>query len=1181
VVPSRISSKSPWLLPAAVTLSIVFFILAGCEGDRATRPDSSGDSPYTIPTMQVSQTSLAAGDSSVVSARVVGPDRVTPAAGKEVRFGESAGKRSGTYLAEVGVTDADGWARTIFVADVGGSGMATLKASVGEAVAYATVNLIGATDDGLLLTLSSPGGATALIADGASALSLRLNATQGSERTGVAGLAVRLTAGDRFDDRNGDGVYGSGDVLIPAGDSNGNGTWDALGSVPATVVTDASGNAEFTLHGSMTVGTTWVRATAMGKSTDLAIQFHPTALMVVIHRPTARELLSDGLSTTEIVAEVTDYVGNPIQGVIVRFTAGEPFEDLDGDGEFTMGRDPFTDWNGNGRWDVRGTIESFAPSDPDGLARVNYTAGLDAGEVRIRATVSGGSAESSLWLVTVPTAARIEIGGERAAVFADGRSPIGGTLTVWDVNGTPLPGKQVRLVAGEPFEDRNHDGLFTQGTDRLIDDIDGNGTWTQIGTIPSTVVTGAGGTASFTYRAGLLPGAVVVKATADQSSSDLTLNLRPLPTVASLTVASELPEIQVRGGGGVDNVLITAKCFDALGDTIPSGLVVEFSVMNGPRSGEELVNAVGGMYRTRTEDAGQARAVLVAGSVPGIIEVAVTAGIVTRTVQVGVAAGTASDLQLDAVDKILDFWSETEVTAFVSDRYGNPVRDGVIVLFSVDKGVIEGESGLASSQTAHGQAKATYRSLGPSLDSNFRATIRAQVQGLTTAGTMEIQLNEAPPPPIASVQLTTDRSRIEVRRPGEIASTAVVARGFTVEGNPVGAGYAVTIWIGSGPKGGESLDGEGWGPITALTNQDGIAQATLESGTLPGPIQVQAQSGTAAIVSAEVQVIAGPPVEMVCFGDPEQISANETSVISAYLYDVYHNPVQDGVLVSFRVDEGMIEGDVSPSSSRTEGGVAQATYYSLTPQAGGDGIAVVACVAEGGSLTCETQIAIPNSEQEPLSISVSAADFEIAVGGTGAKEQTTLVATPHGRLGGILGAGIGVVFTITNGPGGGEQLNGQGTTTSVVTGTDGSARATLTAGTRSGTVTLQAMAGSHASSSTVVAITAGPPAFLTCTAPDSMACDSWTTGNAVRAYVTDIHRNPVRDGTAVWFSADMGLIVGTDALGSSATVNGIAIATYWAPLGTECDIWTDATLTFRCLDLSCTAVVSQTGALAP
>jgi hypothetical protein len=1391
VVPSCIPSKSPWLLPATAILSVVLLVVASCEGDKATRPDFTGDSPYTIQTMQVSQNSLSPGDTTLVSARVVGSDHTTPAPGQEVRFGEAADKHSGSYVATAVVTDELGWAHTFFVADAGASGTATLKASVGNESAYASVSLVGAGGDGLVLTISSPTGATALIADGVSVLPLRLTAREGLAHQPVAGLAVRMVAGDRFTDRNGDGVFGAGDVLISSGDSNGNGVWDPMGSVPATVMTDGAGNADFMLHGSTATGTTWVRATAEGTFTDVPIQFHPTALKVVLQRPSARELLSDGISTTQIVAQVSDYVDNPIQGVIVRFTAGEPFEDVDEDGEYTEGRDSYTDWNDNNRWDVRGTIDSYTASDADGMAAVSYTAGYEPGEVRIRATVTGGSAETSLWLVTVPTAARIELDGERTAVFADGRSPVQGTLRVWDVNGTPLPGKQVKLVAGEPFDDQNHDGRFTRGTDVLLEDYDGDQTWTPIGTISPSVFTSGDGSATFTYNAGLIPGVVSIKATADQASNDLPIVLRSLPSVAAVTVVSDLSEIQVRGGGGVDNVLITATCFDALGDTIPSGMPVSFTVMEGPRSGEELVDAQDGIYRTRTEDAGQARAVLVSGTAPGIIEVVVTAGVVTRSVQVGVASGVASGVQLDAVDKILDFWSETEVVAFVNDRYGNPVRDGVVVLFSVDEGMVEGDQGLASSETRRGQAKATYHSLGPSLDTDFSATIRAQVQGLTAAGTLEIQINETPPPPVAILELTTDRSRIEVRRPDAAQSTEVVARGFTLEGSPVGAGYPVEMWIESGPKGGESLDGHGWGPITALTNQDGIAQAILDAGTLPGPIRVQAQSGTAVIVTVEVQVTAGPPSEMVCFGNPDEIESNQTSEILAYLYDDYHNPVQDGVLVSFQVDEGMVSGLDGPGSSRTVRGVATATYHSLTPRPGGDGVATISCIAEGGALTCEThvripvlagglstlsltssepslivnggtgihqttlrvigrgpsgspvgagypvqveilaapdggesvggvvggpfsdatdeageastvlragtssglvrvavrygeiwsntvsipilageahsmvcwpgraaiaaddttsvhvvvrdinenpvpdstivtfsvdegkvngdaypgavfsytiggyargvyrsfsdtpggdgwavinsavqggvdcdtRIAIPSSEQEPFALSLYAENLEIGVHGTGAREQTVLVGTPRDRLGGTLGSGVNVVFTITNGPGGGEQLNGQGGTATALTGADGAARAILTSGTRSGTVTVGATAGTDASNSTVVAIAAGPPAYLSCVAPDSMECDGFTTTGQVRAYVTDMHRNPVRDGTVVWFSASIGLIFGAEGLGSSTTENGISYAYYYGPLGTECASWTESTLTFECMGLTCTSVV--------
>ena len=39
-------------------------------------------------------------------------------------------------------------------------------------------------------------------------------------------------------------------------------------------------------------------------------------------------------------------------------------DDLDGDGEFTAGRDPYDDWNGNGRWDPHmGTAGVGGPGD--------------------------------------------------------------------------------------------------------------------------------------------------------------------------------------------------------------------------------------------------------------------------------------------------------------------------------------------------------------------------------------------------------------------------------------------------------------------------------------------------------------------------------------------------------------------------------------------------------------------------------------------------------------------------------------------------------------------------------------------------------------------------------------------------------------------------------------------------
>ena len=1051
----------------------------------------------------------------------------------------------------------------------------------------------------------------------------------------------------------------------------------------------------------------------------------------------------------------------------------------------------------NDRWDARGAIDSYALTSSDGSATASYRAGIDTGEVRIRATVTGGSAEGLLNLVHVPSASVLLLEGDLTEVLADGRSQVTIDVHALDVNNTPIAGKRVRLVAGEPFDDANRNGVFDPGVDQLLSDLDGNSAWTPIGSIDGEVITGNGGTVSVSYTAGLITGQIAVKASVDGVSADLPIVLRALPPAMAVTVERSLAEIQVHNGGGVDNCVITAVCYDALGDAVPAGVPVDFSILYGPQGGEQLTDAIDGIYTARTDEAGRARAVLLAGTKTGIVGVAVQVGQAYRSIEVAVAAGLPNSIQLNAENTRLDFWSVTDVEAYVIDAYGNPVRDGTIVLWSVDEGMIEGDGSPASSETARGMAKGTYHSLGPSIGTDYIAEISARAQGTTAVGTLEIALNLTPPPPIASIQLSTDRQRINVRNTGTQESTGVIARGYDAGGLPVGAGYPIDLWIESGPNGGENLDGQAWGPVTGLTNQDGIVQMTLHSGRLPGPVRVKAHGGTANFVTIEVQIVAGPPTDLVCSASPEQIVSEETCEIRAYLYDLYHNPVQDGVLVSFQVDEGMVVGLDGPGSSRTVGGVAVATYHSLTPLPGGDGVADVVCTAEGGELSCtthvriptlptglssisltcsetaltvsgvggtelatlravargpgggivgagypiqfeidagpdggesldgivggprqvmtdaageasvvlrsgrtaglarltarsgvvqsntvgvplrsgpahaihcwsgaagiaeddtttifvtvrdanqnpvadstvvtfsfdegwvlgeaypgalfsytigggaqglyhapgadaggdgwavidatvldgpvcHTRVSIPSSQTEVATVTLTSIDSEIGVRGTGAVDQTTLLATPRNGQGHPVGPGTTVLVTITSGPGGGEKVDGDPHSVEAVTGVDGIARVTLTAGTRSGIVSIEARAGAEVADHWPIVIAAGPPAFIQCAAPDSVACGQFVDDGSVRAHVTDTYHNPVRDGTTVWFTADAGMVYGLNGQGSSMTLNGVAVASYYAPLASECEAWAATVLTFRVAELECTRTVLK--AVAP
>ncbi|MBD3161414.1 MAG: hypothetical protein GF346_04310, partial [Candidatus Eisenbacteria bacterium] len=1061
-------------------------------------------------------TTIAPGDSTTIRATVTEPDGATPAAGRTVLFSEMLNKHSGTYAKTSAVTDSDGVATNVFRADAGVTGRATLKASVDGQAAYAEVLVSAAPPSDLVLEIASLTGATAIPADGESGLRLEVTARRDGAPAGDLAITLRV---------------------------------DPLGTLSdSTVTTRSNGTAEFELTASDQPGTTTITASAEGVQAQLPIQFHPTSLQVTI-QPAVAELIADGISTTDVTVTVTDASQSPMNGVIVRMVAGEAFDDVDGDGEFTPGVDPYIDANDNGSWDAIGQIDSYGTTQENGKVYATYTAGLEAREVWIHALVSGGGAKRTIQLVPVPRAHAIEISAAATSLYANDFATVDGEVVVRDRNGAPLAGKTVTLVAGEPFDDVDADGLFTPGVDELLDDVDGNGEWSAIGSVEETTVTRAGGVGAFTYRAGLHVGTIAIKATVDGVGVDLPLELTSLPPASRVEMTVDPVEITVFGGGGVDNAEITAECFDILDQLVPAGVPVRFEIVQGPGGGEQLADAADGVYTGVTGDDGSANAVLVAGTAPGIVEISATAGSVYRTIQIGIVSGIPHMVELSAEDHILTFWAETRVCAHVYDVNHNPVRDGTVVRFSVDEGRINGDDGEGTSTIRDGQACATYYSLGPAIGTDFIAEIEAEVLGTTKQGHLEIQLEETPPPPINEVALSADRTRVPVRRTDPPETVNLVARGYTVDGQPVGAGYPIRFWIESGPQGGENLDGMALGSdLVAHTNQDGIAQTTLEPGTLPGPVQVRAHSGTANIVGVEIQIVAGAPVAIECSAEPEQIDWEETSEIRAYLYDEFHNPVEDGVLVSFSANKGLVSGFDGPSSSRTENGVAKATYTSLPSDPDEDGVATITCTAAGGDLVCQVNVRIPVQDAGLKTLSLTPADRTLMVTGGGETEETTVAVVAYNQGGQPVGEGYDVRFEVVSGPGGGETLDGVvgGPT---VASTDGQGRAavTLRAGRNAGELRIKARYGQIESNEERIAIEPGPAVEINCYPGRYEVADDDSTTVFVR--VRDLHRNPVLDSTMVTFAVDEGWIDGTAYEGAaySVTIGGLATGLYHSP----------------------------------
>jgi hypothetical protein len=117
-------------------------------------------------------------------------------------------------------------------------------------------------------------------------------------------------------------------------------------------------------------------------------------------------LPADGISICTLKVTVSDTTGNLAEdNTVVKFVAGEKFEDTDGDGYFTEGIDKLKyDVNQDGRWNPIGFIPSYALTH-NGKVTVAYVAGLQTGTAYIKVTSEpdGNFLQEEVSLLLVPT----------------------------------------------------------------------------------------------------------------------------------------------------------------------------------------------------------------------------------------------------------------------------------------------------------------------------------------------------------------------------------------------------------------------------------------------------------------------------------------------------------------------------------------------------------------------------------------------------------------------------------------------------------------------------------------------------------------------------------------------------------------------------------------------------------
>lgn len=342
---------------------------------------------------------------------------------------------------------------------------------------------------------------------------------------------------------------------------------------PPVDTTDGSGSA-VTLFTATDFGTATIQASVAGAEPEIVrieVVTSGGAIKPLEIEVSPTWLPADGISISTVKVTVSDTTGDSAEdGTLVKFAAGEKFEDTDGDGYFTEGIDELKyDVNQDGRWNPIGFIPSYALTE-NGEVEVNYIAGLRTGTAYIKVTSEPGGdfLQEDVSLLLVPTdtdsVAYIVLIPDQATIQVRGTGGMEATqirAICYDDNGN-------RVGAGWPVE-------FY-----IINGPGGGECLNGVAQDSITINTNSYGEATVTLASGTKSGAVRLRAKVGavlSTSSIVTICAGP-PTDISLGVTP----CNIRGWDIVCvEASICACVVDMYGNPVPDSTSVHFRTEEG------------------------------------------------------------------------------------------------------------------------------------------------------------------------------------------------------------------------------------------------------------------------------------------------------------------------------------------------------------------------------------------------------------------------------------------------------------------------------------------------------------------------------------------------------------------------------------------------------------------------
>ncbi|MBU8934307.1 MAG: hypothetical protein KOO62_09900 [candidate division Zixibacteria bacterium] len=704
-----------WVTFSMVSLVLIVALMMGCDS-KSVRDDTTGggSGDFQI-TLTATPTQVDLNSSIIVEALV--QDGGVAQTDQEVSF-QATPSSAGYFSLETPTTDDNGIAATVFIPSSTGSAVITANAEIGLATATNSVTISITTSGGGASTEVDNGNLgidfskSILLANGGDTSVVTIAVVDSNGVPAPDGSIIKLTAGDRFVDVDGDGYWSlCCDSLI--NDLDGDGNFDAVGTIPtAAIVSGGTGVATVNYISGIDSGQVYIRATIdagdIHAFEERSIHLTPNIKAGFVGISVSRaEVLANGKDTTIITVAVCDAGGDPApDGTPVTILAGEKFYDTDGDGLWSQCCDSLiTDYNSNGAWDAIGTVaQTVLTSDGTGEATVVYYASSDSATVWIKATVDTngiqGRADFPIQILP-PGAGSIEAYLSRDLLLANGVDTTILTIQAWDGFGMPVAESTLVVVtAGELFVDVDSNGTFSTGVDSVLYDANNNGQWDAIGLVCQyNYFIGDNGVLHIPYVSGHVPTTIYLKVTLVDPkirvATQVPVQLQADAIISSIYMKSDSINLVVKHCGGIEIANLYATGYDIHGNPVSEGVEMEFLITNGPGGGECLDTVGYGPYVAKTNSQGTATVSVHSGTISGTIRLRAKANdsILSNATHVMISAGPPKYIAVGAefcnVDYLYSVGYAIAVTAVVSDTFHNPVNDSTVVYFTADEGTMQ------------------------------------------------------------------------------------------------------------------------------------------------------------------------------------------------------------------------------------------------------------------------------------------------------------------------------------------------------------------------------------------------------------------------------------------------------------------------------------------------------------